>query len=148
VVDARSSDAEVRRFIYDQVLKGGAVPTRAAIASATGASLAESALSLERLAAAHVVVLGRDGEVLMANPFSAVPTPFAVSARGHAWYGNCIWDAMGIAAMLRTEALIEASCGCCGTAMALRVPEDCKRDERVAHFAIPAAHFWDDIVFN
>ncbi len=37
------------------------------------------------------------------------------------WYGNCIWDAMGIPALLRRDATIEVSCGCCGTAMHVTV---------------------------
>jgi hypothetical protein len=37
----------------------------------------------------------------MANPFSAVPTPFLVRSGDRSWYGNCIWDALGIPAMLQ-----------------------------------------------
>lgn len=96
-----------------------------------------------------MLVLQRNGEILMANPFSAVPTPFLVSVGQQSWYGNCIWDAMGIAAMLHRNAFIETSCGCCGTAMTLETPDDCvDGDERIVHFAIPAVRWWDDIVFN
>jgi hypothetical protein len=89
------------------------------------------------------------GEVLMANPFSAVPTPFLVKAGDCSYYGNCIWDAMGIPAMLKQDAFIEASCGCCSTAMNLKITNGSLEEARgLAHFAIPAAHWWDDIVFN
>jgi hypothetical protein len=85
----------------------------------------------------------------MADPFSAVPTPFVVTISSRVWFGNCIWDAMGIAAMIGADAELEASCGCCGTSMKLAIPGECRQgDERVAHFAIPAAHWWDDIVFR
>lgn len=85
----------------------------------------------------------------MANPFSAVPTPFLVKAGGRSYYGNCIWDAMGVSAMLRQDAVIEASCGCCGTAMRLDIADgSVVEPDGIAHFAIPAAHWWDDIVFN
>lgn len=146
--DLRETDLELRRLIYDQLMGGGPVPVKTALARAAKIDLRETSAGLERLAAAHMLVLQGDGEILMANPFSAVPTPFVVSTAQHSWYGNCIWDAMGIAAMTRREALVEASCGCCGSAMTLRVPQDCRADERVAHFAIPAARWWDDIVFN
>jgi hypothetical protein len=97
-----------------------------------------------------MLVLQRDsGEVLMANPFSAVPTPFVVTIGERSWWGNCIWDAMGIAAMVGADAELDASCGCCGTSMKLQIPRGCRdEDSRVAHFAIPAAHWWDDIVYN
>lgn len=138
----------LRRMIYERLLEGGAVPTRASLAAADRMSVPEASAALAQLAAAHMLVLQHDGEILMANPFSAVPTPFVVSSAGKTWYASCIWDAMGIAAMLHREVVVEASCGCCGSAMALRVPGDCTPDERAAHFAIPAARWWDDIVFN
>jgi Alkylmercury lyase len=85
----------------------------------------------------------------MANPFSAVPTPFLVRVGDRSWYGNCIWDATGIPAMRGQDASIEASCGCCGTAMHLAVSDGSLGEAPgIAHFAIPAAHWWDDIVFN
>jgi hypothetical protein len=56
---------------------------------------------------------------------------------------------MGISAMLRQDAAIEASCGCCGTAMRLDIMDgSIEAPAGIAHFAIPAAHWWDDIVFN
>ncbi len=126
------------------------IPSKADLAATTGRPEQEIANALRRLANAHVLVLQRDGgEILMANPFSAVPTPFIVRAGARQWYGNCIWDGMGIAAMLHTEATLDASCGCCGSAIVLALPGDCRdEDHRVAHFPIPAARWWDDIVFN
>lgn len=96
-----------------------------------------------------LVLQQESGEILMANPFSAVPTPFVVTTKAGSWYANCIWDGMGIAAMLKSDAGIETSCGCCGGAMRVEIPAECRDDdERVAHFAIRAARWWDDIVFN
>jgi hypothetical protein len=142
-------DLELRRLIYDQLFSGRAVPTVAELAASATSGAGAVSASLARLADAHMLVLQRDGEILMANPFSAVPTPFPITIGTSSWYGNCIWDAMGIAAMLRNKALIKTSCGCCGTAVSIRVPDDCSdAGEWKAHFSIPAAHWWDDIVFN
>jgi hypothetical protein len=106
--------------------------------------------SLERLAAGRVLVLQRDSrEVLMASPFSAVPTPFAVHANGRLYYGNCVWDALGVPVMLGVDARVEASCGCCGEAMALRVTGgELEPVEGTVHFAVPAHRWWQDIVYN
>jgi Alkylmercury lyase len=140
----------VRRLIYEAAIERSTIPLKADLAAASGASLERVEGALGELAAAHQLVLQREsGEVLMANPFSAVPTPFVVGIGARAWFANCIWDAMGIAAMVGGDAMLDASCGCCGTAMRLAIPAECRDDdERVAHFAIPAAHWWDDIVFN
>jgi len=142
-------DLGLRQAIYNRVLAGAKMPPVSELCELVRQPAAGVRASLQRLADAHQLVLQEDGEILMANPFSAVPTPFIVTAGSHFWHGNCIWDAMGIAAMLHRPVTIDASCGCCGTALTLRVPDECS-DEHPArvHFAIPAAHWWDDIVFN
>jgi hypothetical protein len=143
-------DKEVRARVYDHVMREGLPPTMAETSSALARPPDEVRDSFQRLADGHVLVLQKgSGEILMANPFSAVPTPFLVKAGGRSYYGNCIWDAMGIPAMLGRDAVIEASCGCCSTAMNLRVTGGSLEAARgLAHFAIPAARWWDDIVFN
>jgi hypothetical protein len=143
-------DLDMRRFVYDGAIEQRKIPTIAALAKTARVSAGDVHSSLQRLADAHMLVLQPgSGEVLMANPFSAVPTPFVVTTGVGSWYGNCIWDGMGIAAMLNSDAVIDTSCGCCGTALRLEVPRECTDDdERVAHFAIPAARWWDGIVFN
>jgi len=143
-------DLAVRAEVYDGAIRRRKVPSIAALARALGKPQPDIRIALANLADAHMLVLQPDsGEVLMANPFSAVPTPFVVTTERGSWYANCIWDGMGVAAMLKSDAVIEASCGCCSTALRLEVPLECRDDdERVAHFAIPAARWWDDIVFN
>jgi len=143
-------DKVVRSHVYDYVMREGLLPTIVETSSALSRSSDDVRTSLQRLADGHILVLQKgSGEVLMANPFSAVPTPFFVKAGGRSYYGNCIWDAMGIPAMLKQDATIEASCGCCSTAMNLRITNGSLEEAHgIAHFAIPAAHWWDDIVFN
>ena len=105
---------------------------------------------MARLAAAHVIVLQPDGaEILMANPFSAVPTAFPVVTARQRYQGNCIWDALGAVAMLGEDAEIETACGCCGQALRLAVRAGTlEAPPSVVHFALPAARWWDDIVFT
>ena len=141
---------EVRRLIYTGALEECTIPLKGELVRATGTTDGEIDAALTELSDAHMIVLQRDaGEVLMANPFSAVPTPFLVTAGAMSWYANCVWDAMGIAAMTGREATLSTSCACCGTAMRLAVPSDCNdTDPRRVHFAIPAARWWNDIVYN
>ena len=141
-------DEIVRFHVYDAVMRGGAPPSIAAVAAATASDAGAVAESFRRLAEAHVLVLQEDGEVLMAPPFSAVPTPFLVETPQFSAYGNCIWDALGIAAMLRSDARIVTSCGDCGTAAEVFVEGGNVRGDGVMHFAIPARQWWDDIVFT
>ena len=147
---AEDMDLRVRAAVYDRMIAAGAAPTAAQLAGQLDLAPAEVRESFERLASARALVLQRESrEVLMANPFSAVPTPFAVTVRGRLYFGNCIWDALGIPAMLAGDGRIDTSCGCCGEAMSLTIAgEQLTAAEGVVHFAIPARRWWEDIVYN
>jgi hypothetical protein len=97
----------------------------------------------------HALVLNpATSEIRMANPFSAVPTAYRVHAAGRWWYANCAWDALGICAALRTDGRIETSCPDCGASISLDVRDQRPDDEGLLfHCLVPAAHWWDDIVF-
>jgi hypothetical protein len=56
--------------------------------------------TLRALAAAHVVVLGEAGEIVMAHPFAGHREGARVDAGARTWWGNCAWDALGIVAAL------------------------------------------------
>jgi len=143
-------DFRVRAAVYDLTMTVGIPPSVHELSRRLELTPGTVRESLERLAAGKALVLQRDSrEVLMANPFSAVPTPFAVYANDRLYYGNCIWDALGIPAMLKIDGRIDCSCGCCGESMQLEI-----RGEVLApvaglvHFAIPAHQWWQDIVYN
>jgi hypothetical protein len=143
-------DQKVSHYVYDQTMKTTISPTVAETAAALSTTTVEVQASFQRLADAHMLVLQRDtAEILMANPFSAVPTPFLTQVDGQTYYGNCIWDGMGISAMLKRDAVIQTSCGDCGTSMTLRIVNGMLESAvGIVHFAVPAAQWWTDIVFN
>jgi hypothetical protein len=147
--------SRVRLEVYRQFLERGSCPSKSAIAQSLGAPLDDVVEAFSKLARAHMLVLQPEtGEVLMANPLSAVPTPFLVETQHPAgtrnWYGNCIWDAFGIISMLETNGRVLTSCGCCGEQMSVAVKDrrPFPQPAGTVHFAIPARHWWDDIVFN
>jgi hypothetical protein len=143
-----SIDLRVRANVYDATMRDGTPPRIADLAAGLDVPAEEIRESLQRLATARMLVLQGDGEILMANPFSAVPTPFTVVADGRSYYGNCIWDALGIPAMLRCDAVIDTSCGDCGTAARIEVRGGAVHGDGIMHFAIRARDWWKDIVFN
>jgi hypothetical protein len=147
-MDQTTLDQEVRRQVYQQAMSQGRLALANEVAIALSISREEVQASFQRLAGGRVLVLQpENGEILMANPFSAVPTPFLAQTSEHSYYGNCIWDALGIPAMLHQDVLIQASCGDCGLSMQLEVTGGrLKPASGVVHFAIPAAHWWDEIV--
>jgi hypothetical protein len=95
-------------------------------------------------------VLERDlSEIRMLNPFSAVPSAYRVTAAGRTWFANCAWDAFGVCAALGVDGHISAACADCAEPIEIDVrgaaphPED-----HLFHVLVPAAHWWDDIVFT
>lgn len=106
--------------------------------------------ALRRLHDAHALVLESDGRAIrMLSPFSAVPTPFRVRAAGRNWFANCVWDAFGIPAALRVDGHVSAECADCGEPVTVDLTQG-RPEPRdvVAHFLVPARHWWDDIVFT
>ena len=99
---------------------------------------------------AHALVLNQteDG-IRMANPFSAVPTAYRVLANDRWWYANCAWDALGILGALGVDGRVESSCPDCGEPYAIEVRDSAiDRSDLLFHCLVPAAHWWDDIVFT
>lgn len=151
MAEIEQQDAVVRLQVYRSFLELGRAPLVTELAQVLGVSNSETRASLQRLHQAHLLVLQPSGEILMANPLSAVPTAFpAYLDDGRMFYGNCVWDALGIFAMLDDDGVIRTSCADCGDSLEVRVDgKQAAASSAVAlHFALPARRWWDDIVFN
>jgi len=140
----------VRNLTYALFVELGRAPSVEEVAAAAELPGNEVLALWRDLHLAHALVLNRGtSEILMANPFSAVPTAHRVRAAGRWWYGNCAWDALGICAALHTEGRIETTCPDCGETIALEVRDQRVDDERLLfHCLVPASRWWDDIVFT
>jgi len=147
-VDER--DLSLRAATYGAFVALGRAPTTVEVADACRLTETDVASGWWRLHEQHALVLDpATAEILMANPFSAVPTAYRVRADGRWWYANCAWDAFGICAALHVDGRIETSCPDCGDAVSLEVHDERPDDESLLfHCLVPAARWWDDIVFT
>ena len=143
---------EVRNLTYAMFVDQGRAPTAAEVARAARLSDREVEVAWHELHREHALVLNPGTtEIRMAAPFSAVRTAFHVEADDRWWYGNCAWDAVGICAALHADGRIETSCPDCGDSIALAVrgqKVDDGNEGVLFHCLVPAAHWWDDIVFS
>jgi hypothetical protein len=143
-------DLELRNVTYGLFVEFGRALQLEEAAHAWNATRADAAAGWQRLHDAHALVLepGRT-EIRMANPFSAVPTVHRVHADGRDWYANCAWDAFGICAALNCDGRIETACPDCGEPLEVSVragrPDNA---ELLFHCLVPAARWWEDIVFT
>jgi Alkylmercury lyase len=141
-------DKQVRHYIYDYFVKTGQAPALRHCAQTFSCSPEDIQAAYQRLADGRALVLQSNGEILMAEPFSAVPTTFAVEVGNHAWWGNCIWDALGILAMLHEYGRVVTACGCCNDAMQVEIRNGQLADASgCVHFAIPPKEWWKNVVF-
>lgn len=109
--DVNDWDLALRRATYALFVELGPTPVVAEVAATTGTTDAEALAGWPRLHDGHALVLKQNGhELLMANPFAAIPTAHQVYAAGRWWYANCAWDAIGIGAALDSDGEICTSC--------------------------------------
>jgi hypothetical protein len=151
VSDPEALDREVRLYIYRRFVDAGTPPSASETAEAVGVPTSEAEASYGRLAEGRAIVLEPGKlDIWMAPPLSARPTDFRVDIAGRGrWWGTCAWDAPGVAAMLDADALIFTTCPDCAEPLTLGVDRGrLTPPELVAHFAVPAKNWWDDIGFT
>jgi hypothetical protein len=137
-------DLEIRRRTYADFAEFGRAPLSDELGDGFKVRAAWGRLHDE-----HALVLDQQGELLMANPFSAVPTAYRVLADGRWWYANCAWDAFGVCSALHADGRIATSCADCGAPLTVEVRNMRPDDETLLfHCLVPAAHWWDDIGFT
>jgi len=140
----------VRHHVYESFVGRGHPPTLQEMADRAGTPAEEVVRALVHLETTRALILSpaRD-RVLVAPPFSAIPTPFWVETAAGAWWGNCAWESLGIAALVNRDAVIRTSAGAHGRLLEIRVADgEVTGSETVMHIPVPAAQWWDDIRFT
>lgn len=143
-------DGSVRLHILREAATTGRVPQAPAIANALGKSEQEVRAAIKNLAAERILMLApNDGMIWAAAPFCATPSPFYVTSNGVDYSAICIWDALGIPAVLHQDAVVHTVCGDCGDAMTVKIRDgNLVPTEGIIHFGVPARHWWDNIGFT
>jgi hypothetical protein len=136
--------------VYDR-FRTGQKPSVASLTEDLSATSQEVTAGLHALEAQRLLALGADGEVAMAHPFAAVPLGFSVMGKDTLWWGGCAWDSFALAHLLpeQSPVLVATTCPACGAPHAWRVDNmDPPSGEQAAHFLVPVACMWDDVVYT
>lgn len=145
--DAHPALWPMRHRIYQTFVRTGAAPSLDALAADLALTIDEARATLRELGRRHAVTLTDDDTVLMANPFSAVPTPFRVTVNGVDCWATCAWDMLGIPAGLGADAAIHATWAADGAPAELRVERgEVTGAEGIVHLQKPFRAWYDDIV--
>lgn len=140
---------DLRVAVYRSFADTGRPPTVDALAEQFDTSQVAVVDGLRELAAARHLVLDPTDRIVMAHPFAAVPLGFSVMGASTLWWGGCAWDSFALPHLLPEQSpmLVATRCPACGRAHAWDVGIDAPpAGEQVAHFLVPLAHMWDDVV--
>lgn len=143
-------ETQVKLAIYTHFAETAHPPTPHEVAKHVGADVEEVLSAYERLRAQRLLVLEADGSsIRMASPFSGVPTQHVVEADGIRYFANCAWDALGVLAALHKPGIVHSRCEQSGEPLHLQVSLDGPESSGwLFHCLVPAAKWWDDIVFT
>ena len=146
-----ATDRKVRKFVFDYFLEHAQAPTAPEISLALRLDLRATQQALRALDSAHhLKLLEGTCRILMAFPFSALATPFAVTREnGQRYFANCAWDSIAFHPMLREPVRIDSFCDRCGRPVRFRVEKGRGVPDSDAlptvWLALPAAQWWNDI---
>jgi hypothetical protein len=142
---------DARVEIYRSFIETGRPPMPVELAAAAGVPLEEVEAALHELARADVIALiPGTSFVWLAHPFSAAAAPFRATAAERTWDAICIWDALGILALVESDGRVETSCPDCGDALTVEVRSGAVAGPggALAHYGIPASRWYEDVGYT
>ncbi|MBA2263546.1 MAG: hypothetical protein H0W10_02665 [Chloroflexi bacterium] len=141
----------VRLYIFEHFLKHAQPPVCEQLMNEFSISRDEAMEILRELESArHIALVQGTARILMAFPFSAIATPFRVTARGQAYFANCAWDAVAFHAMLRDDVRVDSFCHHCGTPITIELRDGratrVEPAETLVYLALRPTQWWENIV--
>jgi hypothetical protein len=141
----------VRVAIYRSFVETGRPPMPVEIAAGLNVPLSDVEAAVGDLAAQDVIALiPGTSFVWLAHPFSAAAAPYRVTADDRAWDAICIWDALGILALVDSDGRVEARCPDCNDDLAVEVRAGnvIAPEPYVAHYGVPASRWYEDVGYT
>ena len=142
-------DVTLRTAVYRHFATTGQSPTLEAICQAIGATSERVTDGYRRLYQRMLVPAGDFASIRMAPPFSGVPTQHRAMVNGTEYFANCAWDAFGVVAALGGTGDVLSRCERTLEPLVLHLtPDGPPPSGWLFHCVVPAAKWWDDIVFT
>jgi len=141
---------EIRAFVYRHFAETTHPPHVDEAATHFALTHEQAVSAYEELHQHHAFFL-KPGtyDILMANPFSGVETPFKVYANDKMYFANCAWDSLGIPAALHVTAEVETVCAQSGEPIRLSVTDQQVQDsDALVHFLLPFRDWYNDLTFT
>lgn len=143
---------QIRQFVTRTFLERGYVPTTEEISKYANLDISVTESVLKSLAENKALVLHpHKCEVWLAHPFSASPNSFWVQSLNstQGWWSNCIWCAMGVAALAKEDVRLTSRWGGEEETFSIEVKNGKISDsDFVVHMALPVARLWDNVIHS
>ena len=144
----------IRLYVFEHFRDHAVPPLVEQLMTEFDLTRAETVAVLREVAESRgVAVVKGTSRVLMAWPFSAIATPFAVRSGGKRYYANCSWDAIAFHAMLG-EAPIRIDSYCHHCARPIEIEFESGRttlvepSTTIVYLALRPTQWWEDIILT
>ena len=141
----------VRTFIYQHFAATAHAPGLADLQQHFGLEQEEAVDLLLALHEIHALFLDPGTtNIRIANPFSAVPTPFVAEVNGKRYWANCAWDSFGVIAALQAEeGTIHATCAQSSAPLALQIHQgEVVETAALIHVLVPFQQWYENMVYT
>ena len=142
---------DVRVELYRSFIKESRAPRVEEMATRLNLSSDEITDALRELDEQNVIAFRPGSEdVWLVHPFCATEAPFTVNSGSRRWDAICIWDALGILALIDADGEVLTSCPDCGDHIELVVREGAidAPAGTVVHYGVPARKWYEDVAYT
>ena len=141
----------VRKFIFDHFFEHTTAPVVEEIMLRFGLDRKQAFVALRLVESDHheLLVPGTQ-RILIANPYSAVDTPFRVYIQGKRYFANCAWDTVSMHVMLGLDTRVESYCHHCGKKLEIHLSKgkvvSAQPQSPLIFLSTPVAKWYDNLI--
>jgi hypothetical protein len=141
----------VRKYVFDHFFEDTTAPTLEEVMQRFGLSRNQASSVFRELEADHHILLVPGTQrILMANPYSAVTTPFRVRIGDKRYFANCAWDTVALHVMLEEDAVVESFCHHCAEPIRITLKRGkvklSKPSFPIIFLSMPVARWYENLV--
>lgn len=141
----------VRKYIFDHFFEHSTAPVLEEVMRHFRLSRQEAFSRFKDLEADHhILLVPGTARILMANPFSAVNTPFRVNIGGRGYFANCAWDTVSLHVMLDRDARVESYCHHCAEPIGILLSEgkvvSSLPKEPLIFLSVPVGKWYENLI--
>ena len=141
----------MRKYVFDHFFEETSAPTLEEVMRKFGLSRKEAFSQFKQLETDHHILLVPGTQrILMANPYSAVDTPFRDYIGDKRYYANCAWDTVSMHVMIGNDTRVESYCHHCAEPIVIllsdgKVVSSVPKDPLI-FLSMPVAKWYDNLV--